>query len=211
MGTGAELIPLLLAGAGTAATAYNSYDTARRADRTAAQGIRDQAGHQRDIDQRVNQEVQAVSRSNPDDAARKSTADFLGALRRTRGAAASGGIAGGSSRYGDESGALGGQIQAYGADVADNMGQINAPQLQRQQEGVGLSRLATDIGAQARAANGDQFLNQLRQRNVRPSQGLQLFGDLAGVGAQGLAANARPAGTPAPNTPAYRRIYGARN
>lgn len=211
MGTGAELIPLALAAAGTAATAYNSYDTARRADRSAAQGIRDQAGHQREIDQRVNQEVQAVSRSNPEDAARKSTADFLGALRRTRGAAAPAGVIGGSSRYADESGALGGQIQDYGADVAGNMGQINAPQLQRQQEGVGFGRLASDIGAQVRAANGDQFLNQLRQRAVRPNQGLQLFGELASTAGQGLAANARPAGMPATNTPAYRRIYGARN
>lgn len=208
---GAEvLIPLALAAASSGASAYNAHQVAKDTDNVAARGIRQQASRQQDIDQRVNQEVQAVGRSSPDDAARKSTADFLGALRRTRGAASPTGITGGS-RYNDESGALGDQVQAYGADVADTMGRINAPQLQRQQEGFGFSRLATDIGAQVRAANGDQYLNQLRQRAVRPNQGLQLFGELAGVGAQGLAANARPAGVPATNTPAYRRIYGARN
>lgn len=189
MGTGAEfIIPAVIGALGTGAAAYSSYDTARKQDRLAAQGIRDQAAKQRQIDERVNQQVAATAQSSPEDAARKSTDDFLAALRRTRGAASPGGIAGGSARFQEGSDAISDEVQAYGADVAGTLGRINAPALQRQSEAQGFGRLASDVGALAREAAGAQYLNQLRMRGVRPNTGLQLFSDLAGGAASGLAA-----------------------
>ncbi len=211
MGADPATIGLILTAVGAGAGAVNTYQTAKNTDQANAAGIRQQASRQREIDQRVSQEVGALERSNADAARTKSTGDFLSALRRTRGAASGGGLVGGSSRYGDESTAVGDQVQGYGADIADTLGRINAPTLQRVQENQGFSRLASDIGATARAANGDQFLNQLRTRAAgQPNAALGLFGELSGVAGQGIAANARPPGTPRPGTPAYNRQYGLR-
>jgi hypothetical protein len=211
----ATLVALGLGAAGAGTGAYIARDTAKQTDRINAQGIRDQASKQREIDDRINKEVQTVAKSDPRDAAGKSTDQFLSALRRTRGAASGAGIPGGSDRFADDSAAVGDDVAAYGADVAGTLGRINAPTLQRQAEGQGFARLASDIGATARRASGDQYLNSLRLRGVRPNQGLQLFSQLAGGAAGGIAASSGSSGdltgaAARPGTPAYNRINGLR-
>lgn len=187
MGVDPVTLGLIATAVGGGLAARNQYQVAKQQDQTAAAGIRQQSARQRDIDARVNEEVQAVGRSNPDEARSKATTDFLSSLRRNRGQMSGPKLGAGSVRFDADSNALGGQVQDFGTNLAGNFAAINAPGIQRQQEGQGFSQLAADIGAQARAAGGDDFLNQLRQRGIRGNTGMEIAGGLLSGAGSGLA------------------------
>jgi len=196
----AAAIGLALSAAGAGATAYNAHQTAKQQDEVAAQGIRQQASRQRDLDSRVNQEVKNVQASNPDAERQKSTADFLAALRRRPDVA--GGIGGATSgRYAEDSADAGGEVEDFGRRAADSLARIQSPLQQRQNETQGFSRLATDIGSVARNASGDQFLNQLRQRSIAGNPLVEGLGQLA-TGAGSALATRQPG-------PRYRQLTPA--
>lgn len=182
MGTGAEIaIPLLLAGGATAATTINADRAAGRADRIAAQGIRQQGVRQRDIDARVDQQIGEVAGSDPEMDRRASEAQFLDQLRRSRAAARGGaGVPGASGRYGEDLITGDAAVDSTAARVADLMARTNAPMLQRERELQGFDRLRSDVGTIQNAAGGDAFLNQLRVRAVRPNPWVDALAGIAG-------------------------------
>lgn len=185
---GAEvLIPLAISAAAGGAQLYNQDRVASRADRIAAQGIRQQGARQRDVNARVDQEVSRIEGSDPARDREVANAQFMEQLRRSR-AAAGGGtpVVGASSRYNDEVADSDAAVQTTAARVADLMARARAPYLQREREAQGFDRLRSDVGMIDRAAQGDAFLNQLRLRGVRANPWIDA---LAGV-AQGYA-NAR--------------------
>jgi hypothetical protein len=51
--------------------------------------------------------------------------------------------------------------------AAGLLSRIDAPGRQRQREGFGFGRLASDLGTIGRASAGDDFLTQLRLRGIR--------------------------------------------
>lgn len=201
MGTGAELaVPLLISGAATGASVLNQEAAARRADRITAQGIRQQGVRQRDVNARVDQEIGRVAGSDPTMEQQASQVQYLEQLRRSRAAARGApGVPGASERYSQDVVAGDATVDANAARIADLMSRTGAPLLQREREVQGLDRLRSDVGVIGRAAGGDDFLNQLRLRAVRPNPYIDA---LAGV-AQGYAgARAGRAGsTQAPRVP----------
>jgi hypothetical protein len=190
MGTEAAWVPLVISALGTGATAYSAREQAKDADQVAAQGIRQQASRQREADEQVSAEVGALEKSSPEAARQQATEAFMGQLRRTRGQAVSGGPTGASSgRYNADLDEAGSDVQNFGSKVASTMARINAPGLQRQAEGQGFARLASNLSTVGRNSGGDAFLNQLRLRGVGKNPWLEGGGQiLTGVG-NGMAAS----------------------
>lgn len=212
MGTEALWVPLALAAAGTGAQAVNTYQTAKREDQTAAQGIRQQAARQALADNRVSQEVGALQKSTPEDARQKATMQYMDQLRRTRGQAIDGGAVGATSdAYREDAAGAQKDVGSYSSRVADTLGRISAPGLQRQAEGQSFARLGSDLNTMASGANSDAFLQQLRQRSAGTrNAGLDAFGQLAQGAAGAYSGSAGGSTEPKPGTPAYRRMYGLR-
>jgi hypothetical protein len=189
MGTEAAWVPLVMAAVGTGTQAYVAHEAAADQDKTAAMGIREQAAHQRQADERVSSEVSALEQSTPEAARAQATGAFMDQLRKSRSQAVPGGVAGASSRYDEDLGAAGEEVQDFGSKVASTLARINAPGLQRQAEGQGFARLSSDLGGLQRSSTGDAFLNQLRLRGIKPDPWLSGAGELVtGVGG-GMAAN----------------------
>src|SRR4051812_9942209 len=94
MGTEALWIPAVMAAVGTGVQAKEQHDTLKEQDEAAAQGIRTQAGHQREADARVAQEVNKIGQSSPEDSQREATDAFMSQLKRTRAQAQGGGSVG---------------------------------------------------------------------------------------------------------------------
>lgn len=183
MGTGAFWVPALISAVGAGAGAYETRRVAKKQDALAAEGIRQQSMRQREADARISQELGALERSSPEAERAKALDDYVAQLRATRANAAGGGaVPGASDRYQtDEAGARA-DIQNFGEKVAGTLARINAPGFQRQREGFGINRLGGDIGGISRAAQGDDFLTQLRLSRV----GRNPWVDAAAQGLQGL-------------------------
>lgn len=206
MGTEAVWAPYLIAALGAGAGAYNTYDTARRQDRVAAQGITQQAGRQRQVDARLNQEMGVLEASSPEAERGKALDEFLQQLRANRGAA-TGGVAvpGGSDRYQTDVNASQADIGNYGTRAAGILSRISAPGRQRTNEAISAGRTAADVGVIGRSASGDEFLNQLRYGNTVRNPGIDAFGQVAqGAGS----AMATRTGMPMTKPPVPKKAIG---
>lgn len=188
---GAELLAALAASAvGAGVSAYNSDQTAKRQDETAAQGIMQQASRQREADSAVNQEAEALKKSNPDAARDAATVQFMDQLRRSRAQAEGQPDVLGNSRFNTDTKAANAKNVGIASNAASLMARINAPVQQRTAEGQSVAQLASDIGGISRNSQGDAFLTSLRERAIRPDAGLAATGDIiSGIGS-GIAANA---------------------
>jgi hypothetical protein len=188
---GASAIPLVISALSAGAEMYNNRQVAKEQDTAAIQGIQAQAANQRKADETVNASVDQLGQSTPEAARAQATNDFLGQLRRNRAQSVTGGALGStSSRFNTDAAGAQKDIANFGEQNADLMGRINAPSLQREQEGVGMNRLSTDLGSIARNSAGDQFLTQLRMRSARPNPWVTAGAGLGTGAANGMATRA---------------------
>lgn len=195
MGTEALWIPAVLSAVGAGVQARESYNVSKGQDEAAAQGIRTQAGHQREADARVAQEVGKLQNSSPEDSQREATDAFMQQLKRTRSQAHGEDTVGATSdAFNTDSARATADVDKYGANRAGILGRINAPGLQRTAENVSRARAGTDLGLIGRASAGDQFLSQLRQSQIRANPWTTAAGQIAGGVGAGMAANAGGSG-----------------
>ncbi|HEL3212207.1 TPA: hypothetical protein ACGCGV_000196 [Stenotrophomonas maltophilia] len=193
-----QFIPIAIALAGTAAQQAETQRVERKQDEATAQGLLNQSRRQQDADRRVNDEIAQLETSTAADDRAQRLGQYMQQLQRGRKQAVAGleGPVGGATFQADAGSARAGADNAA-ATTAGLMSRIDAPQLQRQQEAFGYGRLATDLGMEARASRGQQFIDQLRLRQIRrrPEVGLlaglatSVGGAMAGGGG-GLAASA---------------------
>lgn len=153
----------------TAAKITQDQKVARRQDKQLAQQIRTQSAHQQDADQAVSDLITKTASSNDQGAQQSLLGNFMQQIQDAKGNAA-GGIAqaGNVSDAYKASGAdaaLG--ITDYGKRVADLTSRIDAPGLQRQNEQADRLRFTSELGGISRDAAGDDFLAQMRLRNIR--------------------------------------------
>lgn len=190
MGTEAVWIPAVLSAVGAGASAKNSYDTAKRQDNEAAAGIAAQANRQQQADDRVSQEVNALSASSPEAEREQATAQFMDQLKRTRGQQYDTSAVGASSDEFNADAKRGAtNVVDFGKKRAANMAAISAPGRQRVNEQTGFGRLGGDLNQVGRAANGDAFLSQLRQRGIQRNPWVDAGASIAGGVASGMAQN----------------------
>lgn len=197
MGTEALWVPLLLSAAGAGVSGYNSYDAAKRQDRAAAAGIRQQQARQQEANARINQELGSLEKSNPNAEREMATDEFLQQLRATRGAAEGpSSVPTASGRAAQEAATGKAAIANYGQERGRTLAGIAAPTRQRQAEGRGLSRMGSDVAQTANFAQGDKFLNDLRIKSIQKDPWLDALGTVlsAAGAAYGMAGAGAGAG-----------------
>ena len=154
-----------------------------------------QSRRQQDADRRVNDEIAQLETSTAADDRAQRLGQYMQQLQRGQRQALSGlnSPIGGATFQADAGAARAGADNAA-ATTAGLMSRIDAPQLQRQQEAFGYGKLATDLDMEARASRGQQFIDQLRLRQIRRRPEVDLLAGLAtaagGSMAGGGAANA---------------------
>lgn len=194
MCTGLEIAALAAAAGGTAmqAKAQNdlSADRARMAREDAARNM----ALNRRAGERVNQQIQELTKSNP--AAEENTAQrgFMDALRRAQitgegGVKPAGAV---SDRYADEAGIAKTQGEAENARTANQLARIDAPMYQRQREGRAITDTAIALDRLKSQGSGQDFLSQLRASMLRPNDALMAGGALLSSFGQAYAGRAQP-------------------
>lgn len=190
------LIGMALSAAGAGATAYDAKRTADAQDSAAAQGIRNQAAKQREMDERVNTEIGALEGSNPDDERAASLEKFMQTLRSARGNMEGNlGAAPAGSRYGQDVDQSKAAIGNFGEKAAGILSRIRAAGDQRQNEGFAINRMGSDVAGTAREASGQDFLDRLRLGGITGNPWTQAAGQIAkgaGSGMVGYAGSMDP-------------------
>ena len=169
MGTEAVWIPLVMAAVGAGASVYNTRQTERRQDNALAQQIRNQSARQREADAKAAELVRREAGSNDTDERASSLAKFTDAIQKARGNAERpletvAAVSDAYKKAGSDS-ALG--MTSTAGNFADLVSRIDAPMQQRQNDDLARGRYATDIDMIRRFASGDDYLDQMRLRNIR--------------------------------------------
>lgn len=187
MGTEAAWVPLVVAALSTGAQVYNARRTASKQDAALADSLRHQGARQREADAKVNDQVARLEASNSADDRAKREGQYLDALARRRGTQQAGlAPTVGSATFSADNDAARAASDALATRTAGLEARIDAPSLQRQDEGFGFGRLATDLDLIKRQASGDAYLDELRRRAIRRNP----IVDAAGSLGQGYAASA---------------------
>lgn len=187
------IVALALAAAAAGTSYYNTTETQKKQDNQAAEGIRQQSKKQQAADQKVNSEVDALAGSNSSEAKAQALQGYMDTLAAGRKKIDSGlnPTIGGAAFAADSANAKQ-SVADRAATTAGLMSRIDAPGMQRQQEGFGYGNLATDLGLIKRQASGDDYLNQLKLGSIHRSAGLDFASAL--LGAAGGAAGAGAGG-----------------
>ncbi|WP_423173071.1 MULTISPECIES: hypothetical protein [unclassified Stenotrophomonas maltophilia group] len=204
-----QFIPIAIALAGTAAQQAETQRVERKQDEATAQGLLNQSRRQQDADRRVNDEIAQLETSTAADDRAQRLGQYMQQLQRGQRQALSGlnSPIGGATFQADAGAARAGADNAA-ATTAGLMSRIDAPQLQRQQEAFGYGKLATDLDMEARASRGQQFIDQLRLRQIRRRPEVDLLAGLA-TSAGGAMAGGRASGFAASAPRMGANFYGS--
>jgi hypothetical protein len=200
-GTEEFWVPALLAAAGSGVQAVNSKNANSRQQAGEVQSIIDQQKLQSQGNSQVKALTQQIAQDTPDQIAAKATGDYVNTLRKNVAGTQTGTgnndnvLFGqptsslptnvkGSSRYNADTAASQNQTEQYGTDLADEMGQIDAPVRQRQNEGLAQSTLGTNLNLLGAQSYTQNFVDQLRaQASGQFNPWLTLLGSsLSGAG-----------------------------
>ena len=167
MGTEEFWIPAVLAAVGTGASAYNSISANQRSQAQEAQGIQQQQALRQQAAGMVNKTIQNVAASNPAALQRQATGDFVSQLRTNAGATnptlgGTQGTPGANPRFAQDVNASNNTVQNFGANQAGDLAAMSAAVRQRQQEGLAMGTLQTNLGLTGAQAGSQAFLTQLR-------------------------------------------------
>jgi len=180
-----------------AAAAYNTKETARKADRTQASAIRNQSKLQEEQDAKVLKTVQDLSQSSS--GAERATAEdaYLEKVRQAQGMARANLDAGTGvlSAYDEAAGRANTTAQGYAEKIAGLMARMDAPVNQRMGEGFKFGDLSTDIGLGKRASSGQAWIDQLRAAGIRRNP----YIDLAAAAGNAYAGAKTGGGSAAPS------------
>jgi hypothetical protein len=182
-------IGLALAAAAAGGSYYNTQKTAQRQDNQAALGIQNQSRIQKQADTKVNDAVAKLADSNAASAKEGRLDDYLNVLRRNRSTTEAGLTPViGSDTFKTDAATAANDANSYADKTASLMARMDAPGIQRQQEGFDYGNLATDIGLIGRESQGQNFLDQLKLRNIRRNAKIDLASGLLSAAAGGVAA-----------------------
>lgn len=190
---GVAAIPYVAMAAAAALQYDNTQRTARRQDSAAADAIRHQSGIQRQADARVGETVQRLAGSSSAASEKVRLDDYMQVLRRNKGTVQAG-LAPviGSEAFKTDSAAAANDAQSYAQKTAGLMARMDAPGMQRQQEGFDYGKLATDLGLIGRDSQGQAFLDQVRMNGIRRSAKKDLAAGLLNAYAGAAAGGASP-------------------
>lgn len=177
-----------IAAAIAAASAVDQNQTMRRQDADAAAGIRQNMALQQDANKKIANTIQQQAASNPANAQASQMDQYLQQLQQQQQLAqqrlARTGL---GDAYNQWAARDAGDVNDYSTKLAGLMSAVDAPSLQRQQEGYTLGDLGTELGIIGGDAAGNQYVTGQQVANQRPNPWLQ-------AAAQGAKAYASGAG-----------------
>jgi len=199
MGTEAIWIPLAMTALGAGVNYNEQRKTAKRQDNILAGQIQQNSARQAEADRAVSDTLRTAATSSGEDSRQGAAAQYLDQVRAaqagaTRGLGQVGAVSGAYQQAANDA-ALG--VGDYASQTANLMARIDAPAQQRQQEAQSSDRLRSNLGLIGRKAAGDDYLAQLRLRNVRPNPWAGVAAQLMSGAAQGMAGRASGATTAA--------------
>lgn len=195
MGTEAFWIPAAIAAAGAGVQYKNQSDATDRENTAQVKNIQDQAGIQQKAAGEARALTSQIASNTPAQLQGKATGDYINTLRRNAAGNTQGGsTTSGDTTFGASSSALApasgasanfnadaaksqNEVSKYGDTYANDMGSIDAAVRQRQNEGLSMNTLGTNLntlGAQSYTTN---FINQLKaQAAGRQNPWMSLLG-----------------------------------
>lgn len=185
---------MAMQGVGQGLGFLNNWETMNKEDDAAAQDYRDQEAAQQQINNTLNAGI--AKRASSSDAgdianAQQQYATSLAqhAAEIQQGTQQPGAV---SSGFKNDANAAALGTTQYANTAADLMSRMDAPQYQRQREGMADDTLGTNVGILSNDARGQHFLDQLKLHSIHPnpwitfiSQALQQGGQAMGGGMGG--------------------------
>jgi hypothetical protein len=205
-GTEAFWVPAALAAVSAGGQAINQSNANSRAQNAEVQGIQQQQQYRQQANDQVKALTQQINQNNPQQIANSEESNFVNTLRQNEAGSAAGGstgtnantfgqpvsalpqnVAGASKQYQASSGAAQKEAQQYGNTEAGQMSAIDSAVRQRQNEGLAMQTLGTNLNLLGGESAGTGFVNQLRAQTAgRQSPWGGLFSDILG-GKNGIA------------------------
>lgn len=170
-----------VAAATAIASAYQQNEVAEDKDRAASQAIAAQRQKQNQASKQINEAVLQMQQSNADDEKASAQQSYIDTLRL--GQQADGinqGVGAFSDAYREDAANDAQAVSDYGTSRAGLLARIDAPRLQRQNEGIIFSDAANALNETARQSAQQSYIDQLRLNSIQAdpwvSAGLQVAG-----------------------------------
>lgn len=165
---------------GAAASAYNTQQTAKKQDRALAAQITQQGKKQQQASAKIAEALAAQAQSDPADEQAQQMESYLSTLRQgQQNAGLNTGPGGFSEAYRQGTAEAGQQLGEYGSARAGLLSRIDAPRLQRQNEGILFDTLGNELRMIGREASGQNYLDQLRLNSIRRDPWLDALSGVA--------------------------------
>ena len=219
MGTEEFWVPAVLAAVSAGAQYANTSAANSRQQSAEAQAINNQMQIRNKGNALVNQTVQGIAKDNPQQIAAQETGNYVAQLRRNAAGSTQGGSTSaspslfgqstsalapgvvGSSQYKADSAKAQAQVQAYGNTEATEMGDLDAAVRERQNEGLEMQTLGTNLNTLNSQSYNQNFVDQLRAQTA--GQTNPYIGLMASLlGNAGTTISKNPQWITPPSTPA---------
>jgi hypothetical protein len=223
-GTEEFWVPAVVAALGSGAQAINSSNANKRAQNSEVQSIDDQNQFRTAATDQVKNLTNQITQNSPNQIAQQETGNFVKTLRQNAAGSAAPGAtansadtnfgapvsamppaAGASARYKSDAAGAQQQTQAYGNTYASEIGQIDAAVRQRQNEGLAMQTLGTNLNTLGAESYTKNFVDQLRAQSA--GQANPWVGLFSGMLQKGASAYASDYDGPTP-TPYNSLAYG---
>lgn len=176
---------------GAAASAYNTQQTAKKQDRALAAQITQQGKKQQQASAKIAEALAAQAQSDPVDEQAQQMESYLSTLRQgQQNAGLNTGPGGFSEAYRQGAAEAGQQLGEYGSTRAGLLSRIDAPRLQRQNEGILFDTLGNELRMIGREASGQNYLDQLRYNSIRRDPWLDALSGVASGAGSAMASGA---------------------
>ena len=209
MGTEAFWVPAVLAAVSAGGQAVNQSNANSRAQNAEVQNIDQQQQYRQQANDQVKNLTQQINTNSPQQLASKEESQFVNTLRNAQAGTAAGGasntnsntfgqpvsalpqnVSGASKSYQNAANASQKETQQYGNTEAGQMSAIDSAVRQRQNEGLAMQTLGTNLNLLGGQSQMSNWVNQLRAQTAgQPSPWASLFSNILGQGAQSMAKN----------------------
>ena len=206
VGTEEFWVPAALSAISAGGQYVNQQNALNRQNTAETQAINNQQQIRGQANNQVKQLTDQIAKNTPEQLQGKATGDFIKQLRQNVGSSpqssgptsALAPVVGGSSRYNAGVAQSGQDVQNYGNTNASELAAIDSAVRQRQNEGLGMQTLGTNLNTLGAESYMKNFVDQLRaQASGQTSPWVSLFSNLAGNAGKSMSTNGVPWGTAA--------------
>lgn len=193
---GAFIMPAV----GMAAQYFNQKNANARGQRAQVGAIANQNAFRNTANTDVTNQTNNIANSSPAPIANAENANFVNTLRNNVGQGTKSALAptpGASKRYASDAATAGAATQSFGDTQAGQVSALDAALRQRQNEGLQMQTLGTNLNTINAASQKQNYVDQLRAQAVsQPNPWVSLFSKVMMGGGHQLALNNGGDGTP---------------